>query len=71
MLSKDAGLELYLYLKCHSSKRFGSKNQLPGFYISRTLVENELKAKILVKESITILKVLRFLGINFKLGSSS
>ena len=75
MLSKDAGLELYLYLKCHSStgvfQTFGSKNQLPGFYISRTLVENELKAKILVKESITILKVLRFLGINFKLGSSS
>ena len=36
----------HLYLKCPSStdvfKHFGNKNQLPGFYISRTLVENGL-----------------------------
>ena len=46
--------DLHLYLKCHSStrvfqtfpqvsfKHFGSKNQLPGFYIRGTLVENRL-----------------------------
>ena len=43
ILSKDAG---DLYLKWHSStgifKHFVGKNQLPGFYISRTLVKNGL-----------------------------
>ena len=38
--------DLHLYLKCHSSRgasqNFASKKQLPGFYISGTLVENEL-----------------------------
>ena len=38
-------IDLHLYLKCHSSSRgvfqnFASKNQLPGFYINGTLVEN-------------------------------
>ena len=33
-------LNLHLYLKCHSPKHFSSKNQLPGFYVSGTLVEN-------------------------------
>ena len=37
----------FLPLKYHSStgvfKDFGSKNQLPGFFISWTLFENELK----------------------------
>ena len=39
--------DLHLYLKFHSStgifKHFASKNQLPGFYISGTLVENGSK----------------------------
>ena len=43
-------IELYLYVKCHSStgvfKRFASKNQLTGFYISGTLVENGLKSTL-------------------------
>ena len=38
--------DLHLYLKCHSSRgvsqNFASKKQLPGFYISGTLVENGL-----------------------------
>ena len=38
--------DLHLYLKRHSStgifQTFASKNQLPGFYISQTLVENNL-----------------------------
>ena len=40
-------IDLHLYLKCHSTvfffKHFASKNQLPGFYISGTLVENGLE----------------------------
>ena len=40
-------IDLYLYLKWHSStgvfKYFASKNQLPGFYRNGTLVENGLK----------------------------
>ena len=44
ILSKDA--DLHLYLKSRSStgvfKHFASKNQLRGFYISETLVENGL-----------------------------
>ena len=35
----------HLYLKCHSSmffQHFASKNQVPGFYISGTLIENGL-----------------------------
>ena len=40
-------IDLRLYLKCLSStgffKHFASKNQLPGFYLSGTLVENGLK----------------------------
>ena len=38
--------DLHLYLKCHSSRgvsqNFASKKQLPGFYISGTLVKNGL-----------------------------
>ena len=45
-LSQNAGHGLHLYLKCHSStcvfQTFFSKNQLPGFYIVGTLVENGL-----------------------------
>ena len=37
ILSKDASR------KCHSFKHFAGKNQLPDFYISGTLVENDLK----------------------------
>ena len=39
-------IDLYLYLKCHSSigvfQKFASKNKLPGFYISGKLVQNGL-----------------------------
>ena len=39
--------DLHLYLKCDACtgffKHFTSKNQLPGFYISETLVENGLR----------------------------
>ena len=42
--------DLRLYFKCHSStgvfKHFASKNQLTGFYISGTLVENGLKSTL-------------------------
>ena len=48
ILSKDAVIDLHLYLKCHSShafpqvffKHFASKNQLPGLSVSGTLVRN-------------------------------
>ena len=44
-------IDVHLYLKCHSSqvffKHFASENQLPGFYISGTLVENGLINTIL------------------------
>ena len=40
-------IDLHLYVKCHSStgvfKHFASKNQLPGFDIRGTLVENWLR----------------------------
>ena len=32
------------------SKHFDRKNQLPGFYISGTLVENRLKWNLIFKE---------------------
>ena len=42
-----------LYLKCHSFtgvfKHFANKNQLPDFYISRTLVEKYLFLKLWLK----------------------
>ena len=47
ILSKDAGqlpaslLKMSLFHRCFL-KHFASKNQLPGFYINRTLVENGL-----------------------------
>ena len=46
ILSKDACHGPVSLLKCHSStgvfKHCSSKNHLPGFYISGTLVENGL-----------------------------
>ena len=48
ILSKDAGhrpaslLKMSLFYCFFLFKHFASKNQLPGFYISGTLVENEL-----------------------------
>ena len=43
---RPASIDLHLYLKCYSStsffKHFAGKNQLPGFYIAGTLVENGL-----------------------------
>ena len=42
-----------LYLKCHSFtgvfKHFANKNQLPDFYINRTLVEKYLFLKFWLK----------------------
>ena len=48
ILSKDAGhrpaslLKMSIFDRCFS-KHFASKNQLPSFYISGTLVENGLR----------------------------
>ena len=40
---KSLPLKMSLFhLKCHSSKHFASKNQLPGLSVSGTLVENGL-----------------------------
>ena len=41
ILSKDAG-HRHVTLPQRFFKHFASKNQLPGFYISGTLVENGL-----------------------------
>ena len=49
ILSKDAGhrpaslLKMSLFYCFFLFKHFASKNQLPGFYISGTLVENGLE----------------------------
>ena len=42
ILSKDAGVRHNVTLPQVFSKHFGSKSQLPGFYISRRVVENGL-----------------------------
>ena len=45
--------DLHLFLKYHSSqvffKHFANKNQLPGFYISETLVKNGLIGLFTIK----------------------
>ena len=45
-------MDLHLYLKCHSStgifQIFASKRQLPGFYISETLIKNGLSCQELL-----------------------
>ena len=50
-------IDLHLYLKCHSSivafKHFASKNQLPGFFIKGTWVENGLIFTGFVKPNIS------------------
>ena len=42
-------------------KHFASKNQLPGFYISETLVENGLILKIVNNPSFPILNQAKFI----------
>ena len=61
--------DLHLYLKCHSStgffKNFAGKNQLSGFYVTWTLVENGLVDSITLESEIEVVG-----GINKEGGGS-